>query len=154
MLFGLFAAGCTMSVPDPPFPNPACNRPEIAGRPSETCDRVNQARNQWRSHAVADYRYTFQQSCFCPGEFAIVTVRAGEVESVVSVDGGVTSNRAYTVEGLFSLIEQYIGENAYSIGVRYHESWGHPTAISVDRHGPSSADDEMSISASDLTPVP
>src|SRR5687767_11145993 len=116
-LLGLFAAGCSMSVPESPFPSPACNRAEIPGRASETCDSVNQARNRWRSHAVTDYRYTFRQACFCPWEFAIVTVRAGEVESVVPVDGGVTAGSDYTVEGLFSLIEQYIGQNAYSIGV-------------------------------------
>jgi len=153
-LLGLFAAGCTMSVPEAPFPNPACNRAEIPGRASETCDSVNQARNQWRSHAVTDYRYTLQQACFCPWVSAIVTVRDGEVQSVVPVDGGVTLERGYTVEGLFSLIEKYIGENAYSIGVRYHASWGHPTSISVDLHGPGTADDELSISASDLSPLP
>jgi len=86
--------------------------------------------------------------------FAIVTVRDGEVQSVVPVDGGVTRGRGYTVEGLFSLIEQYIGQNAHSIGVRYHESWGHPIAISVDLHGPSTADDELGISARDLSPLP
>jgi hypothetical protein len=101
-----------------------------------------------------DYRYTFQQFCFCSPEFAIVTVRGGEVESVVSVDGGATSGRGYTVEGLFSLIEKYIGLDPYSMGVRYHESWGHPTSIGVDFLGPTVADDDLSISASDVTPLP
>jgi hypothetical protein len=154
-LVAWFTAGCATSDTPPPPPPPldaACHVDDSTDGEPDAC-RFDQAKNQWRSHGIADYQYTLEQLCFCPRISAIVTVRGGQVDSVEPTGGGTAPQSAHTVEGLFSLIQRYAAQKPDRFAVEYHPSWGHPTSISVDQSR-GTADDEMVITIKDLLPLP
>ena len=85
-VLGLAAAGCGVTGPSDPL--------------ERERERLEQARAQWRSQGILDYRYTFQLSCFCvedAREPVVITVARGTIVSVQRVaDGSRRTRRATT----------------------------------------------------------
>jgi hypothetical protein len=116
-------------------------------------ERLEQARAQWRSLGIADYRFTFQRSCFCAPslrEPALVNVIRGSIVSVESAAGEPQDPAFYyTVEELFALIEEAIDQGAARLSVTYDPGLGYPTSGHIDR-SEMIADEELGFEASSL----
>jgi Family of unknown function (DUF6174) len=117
-------------------------------------ERLEQARAQWRSQGIVDYRYTFRRSCFCGPDVrepAQVVVRGGQIVSVQSVASGAPLDPAlyYTVEGLFDLLEDAIDQEAARLSATYDSGLGYPTSGYIDRNE-MIADEELGFQSSDL----
>src|SRR2546427_6803094 len=82
-----------------------------AGRDSLLRD-VQARRAAWRARHVADYRLRVAETCFCPGSPpAVLEVRNGNPVAALDTAGRSASQllarwSAYTVEGLFDVIER------------------------------------------------
>lgn len=117
-------------------------------------ERLLQARSQWRSQGIADYRFTFRRNCFCapPSTDPVtVTVRRGAIVLVERVSDGAPQNPAfyYTIEGLFSLLEEAIDQDAHELRAEYHSALAYPTSAYIDRNV-MIADEELGFEASNL----
>jgi hypothetical protein len=120
----------------------------------EERERLEQARAQWRSQGLSDYRFTFRRICFCAPsatEPAEVTVRGGVIVSVRSVaDGSPVDPQFYfTIEGLFGLLSDAIDAGAAQVRADYDPGRGHPTSGYIDRNE-MIADEELGFTATDL----
>lgn len=123
-------------------------RPSAAATPQET---------QWRAAALADYRYDFEQQCFCLREQTqpvTVEVRGGRVTRVVSRETGQEVARGenlrwHTVPGLFQLAADARG-NGSEPRVTYDPRLGYPTRIEI---GSLAADAGVIYLASNLRPL-
>lgn len=120
-------------------------------------ERLEQARAQWRSQGIADYRFTFRRACFCAPDVrepAVVTVRRGAIVSVESVATGSPQDPAlyYTIEGLFDLLEDAIDQEAARLTADYDSALGYPRSAFIDRNE-MIADEELGFQASDLQPM-
>ena len=140
VLLALAGLGCGITGPDDPLDGER--------------ERLEQARAQWRSLGIADYRFTFQRSCFCAPslrEPALVNVFRGDIVSVESAASGVPQDPAfyYTVEQLFGIIEDAIDEDAARLSVTYDSAMGYPTSGFIDR-SEQIADEEIGFEASRL----
>lgn len=119
--------------------------------------RLEQARAQWRSQNIEDYRYVFQRSCFCGPEArepALVNVRRGAIVSVEHVATGAPQDPVfyYTIEGLFDLLEDSIDQGAASLNVTYDSALGYPTSAFIDR-SEMIADEELGFQTSSMEPM-
>jgi hypothetical protein len=108
-------------------------------------DDLAAARATWQSQGIASYDAGQEWLCECTPPFAWVAhVRQGRIERV-SVDAeqlatdepdvvvAEAMERAFTVEGAFDVIEEWIGD-ADGIEVTYHASLGYPTSIRIDKN--------------------
>jgi hypothetical protein len=139
-LLALLGPGCGITGPSDPL--------------DRERERLEQARAQWRSLGIADYRFTFQRACFCAPSLrdpALVNVLRGAIVSVESVPGGAPQDPAlyYTVEQLFQLIEDAIDQDAARLSVTYDSGLGYPTSGFIDRNE-MIADEELGFEASSL----
>lgn len=135
----------------------ACGLTDPSGPHAEEEARLREARSLWRAQGVASYTYVASRSCFCAPEArepATVTVRAGVIVSVVSVEGGVSRSPEgyHTVEGLFDLVQDAIDKNAATIRTEYDPARGYLTSAYIDLDE-RLADEEFSIEARALTPL-
>ncbi len=101
---------------------------DAAGTPQE---------RQWQARAMDDYRYDFEQQCFCVREQTVpvtIEVADGRVRRVVVRATGedVTGRqnlRWPTVPELFRLVDQARRNGTQPLVVRFDESMGYPTYI-------------------------
>jgi hypothetical protein len=108
------------------------------------------AKRRWAQSAPSAYQITVGRSCFCDPDVTrsvIVTVRNGQVESRRYEDTGADVPAgialAYpTVDGLFDVIDEAIGDQASTVDVLYDVTRGFPVSIQIDG-SPMIADDEM-----------
>jgi hypothetical protein len=108
------------------------------------------ARRRWVQFAPAAYQITVGRSCFCGPDVTravVVMVRNGQVESRRYEDTGADVPAqiapAYpTVDGLFDVIAEAIGQHAATVDVLYDASRGFPVSIEIDG-SLMIADDEM-----------
>jgi hypothetical protein len=149
-VLGLALAGCGSSAGTPDGPSSPDNR-------SAARAAFEQARARWHSLGLADYRYSFQRSCFCaPGvtsEVEIV-VKAGQVAQVsYAGTGQVVSPDGYpTVDALFDTLQRAFDGGAYEIRAAYDPGRGYPTDFYIDT-SPQIADEELGVQARDLRPA-
>ena len=130
-------AGCATA----PASQPASNAPE----------------RQWAASGPADYRYDFEQQCFCLREQTqpvTVEVRGGRVTRVVARETGQEVARGeplrwHTVPGLFQLATEARG-NGSEPRVTYDPRLGYPTRIEI---GSLAADAGVIYIASNLRPL-
>lgn len=82
-----------------------------------------------------------------------VTVRAGDVESVIEVQSGEevspATHRPMTIEGIFAEIEDALNARAHAVEVSYDPDLGYPVEVFIDHHE-TMVDDEIAYTASDL----
>ena len=131
--------------------------------PTDTDDRTatvaayQQARGRWAAAGPASYTYRFQRSCFCAPPYTapvVLTVQDRRVARAVFAETGapVDAEGYPAVDELFAQIGEAITEDAYLIRVSYDPALGYPTEVYVDR-SPQIADEELSLSASELVPA-
>ena len=110
-------------------------------------------RAAWRARHITDYRLRVGETCFCPGSPpAVLEVRNGVPVAVLDTAGrsaGPLLARwsAYTVEGLFDVIERTARDGAV-LEVSYDACLGYPTAI---RGNMKQVDTWFQIAAGPLT---
>jgi len=115
-------------------------------------DELAMARALWADAAMDTYEMTITRSCFCPPEWQgpyTVTVEEGAVTSFVIENQSVAQGEPPTVEGLFELLETAYTEGAARVDVTYHEDWGYPVSLYIDKEE-MMADEEIGYEISEL----
>ncbi len=135
----------------------SCSPPPAseAGSPSEAA--VQEQR--WQAAGIADYRYDFQQECFCVREQVqpvTIEVRGGEMRRVMTRETGedlatLPNLQWPTIDGLFSTIAEAEEQGRQPLTVEYDPELGYPTRIEI---GSLAADAGVIYTASDLQPLP
>lgn len=126
-------------------------RPAQVDRDSLLRD-VRARRAAWRARGISDYRIRIATRCFCPfSPPAILEVRDGiPVALRDSMGRPVAPPRepdAYTIEGLFDLIER-AARNDELVEVSYSACLDYPRSVGVD---PKGLDNWYSVTAGHLT---
>jgi Family of unknown function (DUF6174) len=120
---------------------------------------LNAAEARWNDRRPQTNSYTMQQrvECFClfGPEFLLVTVVNGAVASARSEATSDTLptaslNRFKTVEQLFSAVRNANATPGAFVAVRYDETLGYPTTVSLDPDR-QIADEEVSYSTRAVT---
>ena len=117
-----------------------------------------EAERRWEAAALQDYRFDFQQQCFCVPEQAqpvTIEVRGGRVTRVVSRTTGQDITGAEglywrTVPELFRVIEGARRDGVTPLEVRYDPELGYPTSIEA---GSLAADAGAVYTVSNLQPL-
>jgi hypothetical protein len=92
----------------------------------------------WLSKGITDYRFTYQESCFCsPEEKIQIIVKDRLLDSAVYSPSNVpvTNERLQDVKTLpeyFAVIQSAIDDDALSVVVDYDADYGFATRISID----------------------
>jgi hypothetical protein len=112
---------------------------------------VQSRRAAWRARGIADYRVRIAVKCFCPfSPPVILEVRGGTPvalrDSTGRPAGPPHESYAYTIEGLFDLIER-AARNGELVAVSYSPCLGYPRSVSVD---PKGLDNWYSVTADHL----
>lgn len=114
------------------------------------------AEDRWAASRVSNYDLEVRLTCLCPPDVAgpfDVTVSDGEIVDI-SYEGeqieptGGTPTMAFTVEGLFGIVQDNLAADALT--VTYDDELGYPTRIDIDEDS-DVVDDEWTVST-DLKP--
>ena len=149
-------AGCPapVEVEVEPAGVPASPKPTggVAAEPAALEDAVQ----RWEDAGLESYTMTLRRVCFClvpdfTGPFE-VTVRGGEITSVVLEGDAVELDRAETVEDLFDLLEDAYAQRAESVEATFDPTYGYPTNLSIDYEA-QLADEEIGYLVSDFRPA-
>jgi len=115
----------------------------------------------WDSQGLDDYSYVLRRGCFCPEEYTSpvqITVIGDAVSSAVYAEDSalagepvVDDYETMTIDDLFDFTASAITE-ADKIEIEYDATYGYPSSIQID-YQLMAADDELSVSASDLLPA-
>lgn len=116
------------------------------------------ALERWEAAGLQDYRFDFQQQCFCvPEQVQPVTieVRGGRVARVTARETGqditgVEGLHWFTVPDLFRVIDAARRDGVTPLDVRYDPDLGYPTSIEA---GSLAADAGAVYSVSNLRPL-
>lgn len=118
-----------------------------------------EAQNRWFENGYANYDYTIHWICFCPpeyGEPARVSVRNGEVVSVVNAETGepheMPITEFKTVDGLFQDIREELEGSTEKVEATFDEATGAPLSGTFDRIV-QAIDDELAFEVTDLERV-
>lgn len=100
---------------------------------------VQVRRAAWRARGITNYRVRIAMQCFCPfSPPAILEVRGGIPvalrDSMGRPAGPPSEPYAYTIEGLFDLVER-AARNEELVEVSYHPCLGYPASVRVDPQG-------------------
>ena len=114
---------------------------------------------RWQAADLENYRFDFQQQCFCVREQVqpvTIEVRDGRIAGVVSRETGQEipmggNLRWYTISDLFGLISEARQNGVEPLVVRYDPQLGYPTYIEI---GTLANDGGVIYSASNLQPLP
>jgi hypothetical protein len=116
-------------------------------------EALDEAMALWNSSGVEAYTFEFQRLCYCTEEYRapyVTTVESGAVVAVAYVNATMLEpenelfQAAYTVEGLFAMIQSALDKGAYSVVVEYNETYGFPESIYID-YNVMMADEEFSL---------
>lgn len=141
-------------------------------RMKQIANQLKKQMNQWKTMQkamqVSGYTYTLQYSGFIAPAGATpikITVANGKVVSAITEDLNATGNtdaiptaminatdRALTVDQLFSKIQDAINAKSAKINVKYNSKWGFPTSIFVDADT-RIADEEIALKATEFSPT-
>jgi len=92
---------------------------------------LHAATRRWQSAAIADYRYTYTRSCFCPPQVLDVTVQDGVVPVIRDVTADTLYQAPlpdYSVPGLFAELASRIESEPDQADIQYHATRGYPLA--------------------------
>ena len=115
-------------------------------------------KQKWSDLNWQDYSYTYQQRCFCPLDHTRamrVSVENNQPVSAYFIDTkkpvpARVLKDIEMIEQLFALLLDSLANKADKFVVSYHEVYGFPKYIDIDRHL-RRADDERTIVISDVT---
>lgn len=126
----------------------------------------------WKRQQIENYRFTIRADCFCTLHKyspAIVTVKNGVVESVVSKAKGTSLVRGQgdnvfdakiyemyindfpTIPRLFEMVQDAIDHDAYRVWAEYDSARGFPTKVSIE-YDRETTDDEFNYLITDFEP--
>lgn len=120
-------------------------------------------RDLWESQQIDSYQYAERLSCFCGGilnKSLVVKENAKDTvffeipswyppETTIEALYNDVLQRAKTIDEAFDFIEEVLQQDVDYLGVEYHETYGFPTAISVN-YVESYSDDEIFYGFSDF----
>lgn len=120
-------------------------------------DRLESARDRWRSNRPASYRFTYRRLCFCPWtDPVVVTVDADSVADVSPASGSDTvrlpRSEVRTVDGLFDLLRDWRSRDPDRERISFHDRLGYPTEARFDFRD-DVIDEEQGFEVTDLHPV-
>lgn len=132
----------------------ACSPAPDAASPGAPAE----AERRWEASGVRDYRFDFQQQCFCvPEQVQPVTieVRDGRIVRVTARPSGQDITGAEglhwrTIPELFQVIEGARRDGLTPLEVSYHPELGYPTSIEA---GSLAADAGAVYTVSNLQPL-
>lgn len=144
-LFSMLAVSAACSVLDP-------------DGYSDERERLEAAREKWRSQNIQDYSLVQRRLCFCGYVNPVTMVVRNNV--VISLTDNTTGEPVstlfrpwyFTVEGLFDFIEDAIDREAHSITVAYDVARGYPVSINID-YIENAIDEEMAYEVSAFQPM-
>ena len=119
---------------------------------------LDSSRALWDSFRAVDYDYYYRRSCFCMYDYTkqfAVQVRNGTVDAAFVAEDGTPAkpdmlvNWLPTIDGIFDQIQSAIDRSAYSMTIRYNETYGYPESVSID-YNRMMADEELYISTEGL----
>lgn len=139
--------------PAPAEVTPGEQYPIVEGEAAEVAPDLEAARQRWRDAAMDDYQMTLQRICFCPvpdytGPFE-VTVRDGDVSTVMLEGASVDAERGVSVDALFALIDDAYERGAVEVALEFDPELGYPTSVGID-YDFQMADEEIGYRVSDL----
>lgn len=117
--------------------------------------QLDAAKTLWQAQNMSTYNYTFQRSCECPPQRQLPKLVEVVDGLVVAIDGSpvettgpnsLSLDEAPTLDGLFTIIQDAINENAFRVGITYDEQYGYPTSIGID-YDETVADEELFVTA-------
>ncbi len=115
------------------------------------------AEQRWLRSGVQDYQIVVQHLCFCGYVRPVrLTVRSGSIVSRVDAETGEPvppqGSHIGAIPDLFDLVREALEQDAYSLAVTYHVTYGFPTQINIDYIG-NAVDDELAVKASEFQPM-
>jgi len=119
---------------------------------------LDSAQHRWATARPTAYETVVRRSCFCPDiDPYRVQVSGAEVTSAVRLSSdGIETDVApadyqpwFTVEGLFSAVQQAIDEGVDRLDASYDPQLGHPVRIVIDPHA-NAYDDETTYEVARL----
>lgn len=118
---------------------------------------LRRAELRWSRSGVQDYQVVVQYLCFCGYTRPVrLTVRSGNVVSRVDAETGQPvpsfGENVRDIAGLFDLIREAMGQNAYRLDVTYDPEYGFPTLIDID-YIQHAVDDELRVTTSGFQPT-
>ncbi|MDX1419891.1 MAG: DUF6174 domain-containing protein [Rubricoccaceae bacterium] len=122
-----------------------------------TPEELDAARARWQAAGLADYRFVYEVSCFCPedarGPFTI-TVRDGVVQEVLFQGRPLDPEdpRHPTLDALFTTLGDAFSADAALVRAAYHPTLGYPLSAYVD-YETMMADEELGFAVSAFTPL-
>ena len=137
----------------PTTPEPA--NPSLA----ELREGLTQNRELWASQGITGYQMEFRWICFCPPDYAapvIISVTEGDtIGSLAFAGGALPWNGKFppdytSINGLFDLLQEAIGQPAGNIRVKYHAELGYPISAAID-YDRRIADDEKGFQVGAVT---
>ena len=123
---------------------------------------LDSAHHLWLAARPAGYETVVRKSCYCAdadpyrvqvqGSLVISAVRLSPdgVETTVDPDG---YQSWFTVEGLFTAVQQAIDDNVDQLDASYDAQLGHPLHIAIDP-STNASDDETTYEAARLDALP
>jgi hypothetical protein len=118
---------------------------------------VSSARASWTARHIADYRFVWQQSCFCAPDATqpvTVTVRHGEIVSATDRSGAAVSDEirknVMTIDALYQHAD---AARCTAAEVRVVARDGVPTSVFIDPNR-RAADEEFRVTISDFSTNP
>lgn len=116
---------------------------------------LDTARSRWTRSHPSSYDIVVRRVCFCATEVTnpvLVSVREGVVTSRTYVGSGAQVSAQFaslfpTVEGIFRIVDDALGRNAYTLDVAYDPAYGFPVTIDID-YVNNAVDDELTVQMS------
>lgn len=120
-------------------------------------------RTKWQNAGLSHYRYQLGWSCFCSffeNMPLVIEVQDGEMISMESFSGGalIANDRQYfeengTIDQIFTKLEADLRQDPDYFEVRYDQTYGFPTYVSVD-YSTKFGDDDFSLVITDFEVLP
>ncbi|CAJ1967670.1 unnamed protein product [Cylindrotheca closterium] len=96
-------------------------------------NELGAAKALWSKQNLSTYNYRFFRQCECIEEAnteALVKVVDGNVAAIDL--GSPTFGEAFTMDGLFTIIEDAINAKAFRVDVTYNREYGYPISVYID----------------------
>jgi hypothetical protein len=118
----------------------------------EQARELKHNRDLWAAQKIANYRYSFQQICFCQQEVTkpvVIEVRGGARSSITRPAGQPPQPEHFegfdTVDKLFDVVQRAMDTKPDELSVTYDEQYGYPTRIKIDQRLNTSDDETTYI---------
>jgi hypothetical protein len=125
-------------------------------------EKLDSAQHLWLAVRPASYETVVRRSCFCGDvDTYRVQVQGATVTSAVRLtpDGVETTVEPsayqdwFTVEGLFSAVQEAIRDRVDHLSTNYDPALGHPVQVDIDPHA-GAVDDETTYETARLDALP